>query len=125
MIASDYYLIPNRIDRYSIVGIDSLRQVISKLVRNERLRLKCIGLVYTIVHTTNIAKQERIRIDFESKKSVEDIYIFSSFTSIANNIQYGVAGTIPTKYVASKQDIEAITIELIDRIEILEQEGGI
>ena len=44
-MASDYYLIPNRIDRYSIVGIDSLQQAVTNLIREERISLKCIGLV--------------------------------------------------------------------------------
>lgn len=33
LMASDYYLIPNRIDRYSIVGIDSLQQAVTNLIR--------------------------------------------------------------------------------------------
>ena len=74
-MASDYYLIPNRIDRYSIVGIDSLQ------------------------------------------KAVNDIDIFSAKTNVANNIQYGVAGTIPTKYKTAKNDIEAISLELLNRLE--------
>lgn len=48
-MASDCYLIPNRIDRYSIVGIDSLQKAVHNLIREERIDLKCIGLVYTMV----------------------------------------------------------------------------
>lgn len=114
LMASDYYLIPNRIDRYSIVGIDSLQKAVNNLIREERISLECIGLVYTMV--TNSAKQEKLRIDFESKKAVNDIDIFSAKTSVVNNIQYGVSGTIPTKYKASKDDIEAISIELLERL---------
>lgn len=115
LMASDYYLIPNRIDRYSIVGIDSLQKAVNNLIREERINLKCIGLVYTMVKAS--AKQEKIRINFENKKAVNDIDIFSARTSIVNNIQYGVAGTIPTKYKASKEDIEAISRELLERLE--------
>lgn len=32
LMASDYYLIPNRIDRYSIVGIDSLQKAVNSLI---------------------------------------------------------------------------------------------
>ena len=35
---------------------------------------------------------------------------------VSNNIQYGVSGTIPTKYKASREDIEAISIEFLERI---------
>lgn len=118
LMASDYYLIPNRIDRYSIVGIDSLQKAVKNLIREERISLKCIGLVYTMVR--NSAKQERIRVNFESKKAVNDIDIFSAKTNVVNDIQCGVAGTIPTKYKAAKNDIEAISLELLNR---LEEEG--
>lgn len=115
LMASDYYLIPNRIDRYSIVGIDSLQKAVNNLIREERINLKCIGLVYTMVTTS--VKQDKLRINFENKKAVNDIDIFSSKTSVVNNIQYGVAGSIPTKYQASREDIEAISIELLERLE--------
>nr|DAK99061.1 MAG TPA: ParA [Caudoviricetes sp.] len=114
LMASDYYLIPNRIDRYSIVGIDSLQKAVKSLIREERIDLKCIGLVYTMV--TDSAKQEKIRISFESKKEVNNIDIFSAKTRVANNIQYGAGGTIPTKYQLSKNDIEAICLELLERL---------
>lgn len=116
LMASDYYLIPNRIDRYSIVGIDSLQKAVNNLIREERIELKCIGLVYTMVNNQPSPKQEKIRTSFESKKAVNDIDIFNAFTSIVNNIQYGMSGTLPTKYKNSREDIEAISLELIDRI---------
>ncbi|MGN8734958.1 ParA family protein [Fusicatenibacter saccharivorans] len=115
LMASDYYLIPNRIDRYSIVGIDSLQKAVHNLIREERINLKCIGLVYTMV--TSSVKQEKLKTNFENKKAVNDIDIFSSKTSVVNNIQYGVAGSIPTKYLASREDIEAISLELLERLE--------
>lgn len=117
LMASDYYLIPNRIDRYSIVGIDSLQKAVNNLVREERINLKCLGLVYTMVATRLSPKQEKIRNSFESKRVVNDIDIFSSSMSIANNIQFGVSGTIPTKYKNSREDIEAICMEFLERID--------
>ena len=73
LMASNYYLIPNRIDRYSIVGIDSLQKAVNNLIREERIGLKCIGLVYTMVNVSMPAKQQKIKLSFESKKSVNDI----------------------------------------------------
>lgn len=115
LMASDYYLIPNRIDRYSIVGIDSLQSAVKNLIREEDINLKCIGLVYTMVGDS--AKQQNIKTSFESKETVNEIDIFSSSTSIVNNIQYGMSGTLPTKYKQSREDIEAISLELITKIE--------
>lgn len=119
LMASDYYLIPNRIDRYSIVGIDSLQKAVNNLVREEQIDLKCIGLVYTMV--TLSVKQDKIRVNFENKKAVNDIDIFSAKTNVVNNVQYGMAGTIPTRYKNSKNDIEAISLELINRLEEAER----
>ena len=49
LIASDYYLIPNRIDRYSIIGISSLQKAINNLKGEEDISLECLGLIYTIL----------------------------------------------------------------------------
>ena len=124
LMASDYYLIPNKIDRYSIVGIDSLQRAVNNLIREERINLKCIGLVYTMVNSNMPAKQEKIRLSFENKKIVSSLDIFSSRLTIVNNIQYGVSGTIPTRYKSSKEDIEAISMELMNKINILKGEGN-
>ena len=114
LMASDCYLIPNRIDRYSIVGIDSLQKAVHNLIREERIDLNCIGLVYTMV--TSSVKQEKLKTNFENKKAVNDIDIFAAKTSVVNNIQYGVGGSIPTKYQASREDVEAISLELLERL---------
>lgn len=120
LMASDYYLIPNRLDRYSIVGIDSLQAAIINLIEEEQIDLKCVGLVYTMVDPNNPTKQEDLRKSFESKRSVSQIEIFSSQSTIVNDIQRGKAGTLPTLYKNSKQDIEAITLELIDKLNKME-----
>lgn len=116
LMASDYYLIPNRIDRYSIVGITSLQKAIDSLIREERIKLRCLGLVYTMVDS-KLAKQESLRIDFESKAEVGAIDIFTSRMHVTNDIQNGKSGPLPTQYVRSKEDIEAITFELVQKIE--------
>lgn len=121
LLASDFYLIPNRIDRYSIVGIDSLQQAVNSLIREERIKLKCLGLVYTMVNTTLTPKQKRIKDSFENKRVVSEIDIFSASMHVSNNIQYGVSGTIPTKYKTSKEDIEAISMEFLERIDAEER----
>ena len=86
LMASDYYLIPNRIDRYSIVGIDSLQEAVNNLIREERIPLKCLGLVYTMVKKDLTPKQQRIKESFESKRAVNDIDIFSTTFTECNNI---------------------------------------
>jgi chromosome partitioning protein len=121
-MASDYYLIPNRIDRYSIVGIESLQKAVNNLIREERLTLKCLGLVYTMVKKNVPRKQEKLKENFESKKSVNSIDIFSTVFTEYNNIQCGRSGSVPTKYKSSREDIESISLELLNRIQ--EDVGG-
>lgn len=116
LMASDYYLIPNRIDRYSIVGIDSLQKAVTGIISEERIDLKCIGLVYTMVSTHYSVKQQRIKSNFESKKVVSEIDIFSACMSENTNISNGASGPIPTQYKKSREDIEAISEELIEKI---------
>ena len=121
LMASDYYLIPNRIDRYSIVGISSLQQAVKNLIQEERKNIVCLGLVYTMVDN-GLAKQKTLREDFESKREVGEINIFDSCMNIANNIQNGRSGTLPTKYKSSKEDIESICVEFEEKINQLERE---
>ncbi|GAB1793941.1 ParA family protein [Priestia megaterium] len=116
LLASDFYIIPNRIDRYSIIGIDSLQTAVGNLISSEGIDLKCLGIVYTMVNKNMNAKQLRIKTDFESKKSVNDIDIFDSVSHIVNHIQYGYSGTLPTKYKSSLEDIESISQEMLNKI---------
>lgn len=116
LMASDYYLIPNIIDRYSIIGINSLQKAVNNLIREERIKtLKCVGLVYTMV--SNSSKEEDLRVSFETKEVVSNIEIFASRLSSTKNIQVGVSGSLPTRYQRSRDDIEAISLELLAKIE--------
>ena len=122
LLVSDYYLIPNRIDRYSIVGIDSLQKAIKDLIIEEEIHLKCLGLIYTMVKKDMAQKQNKIRIDFENKKVVKEIDIFSSTLSVVDHIQWGTQGSLPTKYKNPYEDIEAITLELLTKILNMKEE---
>lgn len=124
LLASDYYIIPNRIDRYSIIGIDSLQQAVNNLIIEERIGLKSLGIVYTMVKKTLNMKQLKIKEDFESKKAVNDLDIFDSISHEVNHIQYGYSGTLPTKYKSSAEDIEAITLEMESKISNIERHEG-
>ncbi|GIO70152.1 ParA family protein [Paenibacillus cookii] len=120
LIASDFYLIPNRIDRYSIIGIDSLQKAVSSLIEDEQIPLKCLGIIYTMMNKKINSKQQKIKEDFESKKSVNTLDIFDSVSHVVNHIQYGHSGTLPTRYKSSLEDISAITLEMIRKIEALQ-----
>lgn len=117
LMASDFYLIPNRIDRYSIIGIDSLQKAVGNLVEDELIPLKCLGIIYTMMNKQLNSKQQKIKDDFESKKSVNTLDIFDSVSHVVNHIQYGYSGTLPTRYKSSLEDIAAISLEMMEKIE--------
>ena len=117
LIASDYYLIPNRIDRYSIIGISSLQKAINNLKGEEDISLECLGLIYTILDDELTQKQLEMKEDFELKEDVQQIHIFTGYTSNVKDIQVGKQGPIPTRYKKSRGDLSDICNELLDRIQ--------
>lgn len=116
LIASDFYLIPNRIDRYSIIGISSLQKAINNLKREEEINLECLGLVYTMLDDNLTLKQEEMKRSFEAKDEVKEMYIFTASTSLVKDIQVGKQGPLPTRYQKSRSDIEDLSLEILDRI---------
>ncbi|MEC1555124.1 AAA family ATPase [Bacillus haynesii] len=117
LIASDYYLIPNRIDRYSIIGISSLQKAINNLKGEEDINLECLGLIYTILDDELTYKQQEMKNNFEQKEEVQQIYIFTSYTSNVKDIQVGKQGPVPTMYKKSRNDLDDICTEILDRIQ--------
>jgi len=116
LLASDYYIIPNRIDRYSIVGIESLQKSVDNLIDNEDKNLNCLGIIYTMVPSNMPLKQKSIKDNFESKKIVNDLDKFDSVLYENKAIQTGKSGTNPMSYKLSKESIEAIYSELKIRL---------
>ena len=108
LICSDYYLIPNRIDRYSNIGISSLNKAIGDLIDQEELDLKCMGLIYTMIDNELSGKQREVVEELEASPAMNDIYIFKASTSFVKDIQVGKQGPIPTRYSKSRNDISDI-----------------
>lgn len=117
LFASDYYLIPNRIDRYSIIGISSLQKAINNLKSEEDIDLDCLGLIYTILDDDLTQKQLEMKQSFEEKEDVQQIYIFTGYTSFVKDIQVGKQGPIPTRYKKSREDLSDLCVELLDRLQ--------
>lgn len=115
---SDYYIIPNRIDRYSTIGIKSLRQAINDLIEDEDLKLNCLGVIYTMVEDDLSKKQKEVKKEIENSPEVKNnINIFQSKMSFVKDIQVGKQGPIPTKYEKSRKDIKDIVDEIDSLIE--------
>lgn len=116
LIASDFYLVPIRIDRYSILGIKLLKQVIDRLDDNENIGIKPLGVVYTMVKDLTY-KTQQLKSTFESSEIVQEIGMFEHMTSNVNDLLVGLQGNIASKYKKSREDICAICKEFLERIE--------
>ena len=116
LIASDFYLVPIRIDRYSILGIKLLKQVIDRLDDNESIGIRPLGIVYTMVKDLT-HKTLQLKATFESTEIVQEIGLFENMTSNVNDLLVGLQGNIASKYKKSSEDISAICKEFLERIE--------
>lgn len=116
LIASDFYLVPIRIDRYSILGIKLLKQVIDRLDDNESIGIRPLGIVYTMVKDLT-HKTLQLKTTFESTEIVQEIGLFENMTSNVNDLLVGLQGNIASKYKKSREDISAICKEFLERIE--------
>lgn len=125
LVCSDYYLIPNRIDRYSSMGISSLNKAIEDLIDEEDLDLKCLGLIYTMVDSHLSDKQKEVKLELETNLNKRGIHIFTSNTSLVKDMQVGKQGPIATKYSKSKKDIEDIVDEMESLLSRIDNKGEV
>lgn len=116
LYASDFYLVPNRIDRYSILGIKLLKQVIDRLAFDEDLNIQPLGIVYTMVGRDRV-KSNLLKESFENSKIVKHMGLFKSETSYVNDLLVGLQGNISSKYKKSREDIRSVCVEFLERIE--------
>lgn len=123
LLCSDYYLIPNRIDRYSGIGIQSLNRAIGDIIDQEELDLRCLGLIYTMIEDPLTGKQKAIKTELESSQAMKDIYVFTTNTSNVKDMQVGKQGPIATRYTKSNKDISDVVDEIERRLVIESSRG--
>ena len=81
LFASDYYIIPSKVDLYSSIGISLLEEQIDKKIRKDRVHeklrgnLERLGVVFSLVHR-NI-KAEEGRMEY-LRKQFKDIEFFNN-----------------------------------------------
>ncbi|OBU07746.1 ParA family protein [Morganella psychrotolerans] len=119
LIASDYYLTPIKIDYYSILGASNLIDVIDYLKETFNPDIKHLGFIYTNTHKRQTQKTKKIQQDFEQSPRFVDNYFFTSKLSYLRDLMVGGRGNIPSSYTKSRQDIERICDEFINRIDAL------
>lgn len=81
LFASDYYVIPSKVDLYSSIGISLLEEQIDEKITKDTIHqklsgdLKRLGVIFTLVHR-NIKAEERRMEDLKSQ--FEDIKFFTN-----------------------------------------------
>lgn len=124
LIASDYYLIPVKPDPLSYIGIDLLDGIVKNRKKRFNLKIKCIGIVFTMVEKNTLVYAGALEYINNTKKSnlkfKEDL---TKHTVIARGVSeqkfiLDIAGD------DSKLEITRIVRELINRIEKDEKEGN-
>lgn len=116
--ASDYYVIPNRIDRYSILGIKLLNDAIKQEEFNSdrKLDIRPLGIIYTMVPNIINQRTKDIMREFEVDEIVAEMGLFESVFNEVNHLVEGKQGNIASKYYASKKSIKKISNEFIERL---------
>lgn len=121
LIASDYYIAPIKIDYYSILGASNLINVIDYLKDNHNPNIQHLGFIYTNTELSPTQKTQKIQDDFELNEKFSGKYFFENKLSYIRDLMVGVGGNIPSSYLKSRQDIHNICIELISRLNALEE----
>lgn len=116
LIASNFYLVPIKVDRYSILGVQLLHQVIARLSYDEDLTLQPIGKVFTMIDSMT-DKTKKIIETIESDEISKDIKSFATYTTYVRDLMVGNKGNIASKYSKSENDIREICKEFVERIE--------
>ncbi|HIF9162521.1 TPA: ParA family protein, partial [Photobacterium damselae] len=126
LLASDYYLVPVKIDHYSVLGAASLISVVENLKHNYSHKIEPLGFIYTNTESKLTEKTLGIKSEFENMGSTHDIasslYYFTARLSHVRDLMVGGQGNIASNYSKSRADIQLICHEFIERIGALKGE---
>ncbi|HEY8890548.1 MAG TPA: AAA family ATPase [Clostridium sp.] len=112
IVASDYYIVPVKIDNYSILGVTNLISVITNLKADEELNIEPLGVIYTNLDDKLTLKTQTLKDEFELEENIEKLYIFQNGTTYVRDLQVGGKGNIASHYKKSREDIALICEEL-------------
>ncbi|WP_249703483.1 ParA family protein [Pediococcus pentosaceus] len=111
LFASQYYVIPTKIDRYSVLGVQLLYTVIKQLQFDEDKTLKSLGVIYTNLPSPLTKKSKEIKEIFEKEESIKGWGVFTNSTHLVNDLMVGKQGNFSSHYKKSRKDIKRIAIE--------------
>ncbi|MCC0658305.1 AAA family ATPase [Clostridioides sp. ES-S-0123-01] len=129
LVASDYYVIPSKIDLYSSIGISLLEDQINERIMKDFMykksslkKIERLGIIFTLANR-NIKNEERIRTDLKEK--------FQNFKFFENDFPYIPSASTRfrmidevknnAKYSELVNSIEKITRELEETLKIMEE----
>ncbi len=118
LIASDYYLIPVKPDPISYTGIDLLKTIIDDKKEDFDLKIKCIGLVFTMVEREDsiVYKSALSKIESEEWKRYKYRKYLPKRTDVAK-YQLNKSFILDRDDRSLKTALVGIVDELIERIE--------
>lgn len=116
---ADYYIVPNMVDRYSILGIKLLDDAIKQegVSSNRDLLINPLGIIYTMLSSNPTDRSQSIMREFENDAIVQKMGLFQEPFTYSNHLIEGMQGNIASKYENSKKSIEKICKEFIERLE--------
>lgn len=112
IMASSHYIMPMKIDQYSVLGTSNLVSIVSKLAKDQRLSIKPLGVVYTGTDKTLTKKTRQIKNSIETEKGIRELYFFTNQFHEVRDLQVGQQGNFASSYQASRDMIEAICHEM-------------
>lgn len=115
LFASDYYIVPTKIDRYSTLGVSLLYNVIKQLEFDEDTTLKSLGIIYTNVPNETTQKSDKIRGIFEEADFVSELGLFKNVTHQVPDLMFGKQGNISSHYKKSRDDMKLIAKEFLTK----------
>lgn len=131
LFASDYYIIPSKVDFYSSIGIQLLEEQINNKITKDAVykltkrKLTRLGVIFTLVHRGIRAEQQRMA---NLKKKFPDIDFFSSnlphMPSIPTKFVMYSDATVDSKYDQLGNSIDKIVTEIEEKIKRGEKQNA-
>ncbi len=95
LYASDYYIIPSKLDRYSSLGTANLMNVVKSRIRKikqsgiSNISLEPLGIIYTDIPKKLSEEQQALKAEMENLPELKDMYFFENNFISSKNLQYG------------------------------------
>ncbi|HBM2700322.1 TPA: ParA family protein, partial [Enterobacter hormaechei subsp. xiangfangensis] len=125
LVASDYYIVPVKIDHYSILGATSLLSVIENIQDNyDHKNIENLGFIYTNTLENLSLKTRKLQTEFQSSEPFNELYFFDSQLKFVQDLMVGGRGNISSSYKLSRKYIKGICEEFLTRIQEVQTGGG-